>query len=60
MYAKNTVAGQWRAHGRYLARESAIREGDPRAVGFDAGGESFREETGQPESLSEIETSQST
>jgi len=41
MYAKNTVAGQWRAHGRYLARESAIREGDPRAVGFDPGGESF-------------------
>lgn len=22
MYAKNTVAGQWRAHGRYVARES--------------------------------------
>jgi hypothetical protein len=30
MYAKNATAGQWRAHGRYLARESATREGDPR------------------------------
>ena len=35
MYAKNTVAGQWRAHGRYVARESATHEGDPKAVGFD-------------------------
>jgi len=41
MYAKNTVAGQWRAHGRYVARESATQEGDPKAVGFDGRGESI-------------------
>jgi type IV secretory pathway VirD2 relaxase len=41
MYAKSTVAGQWRAHGRYVARESATREGDPKAVGFDGRGESI-------------------
>jgi type IV secretory pathway VirD2 relaxase len=33
-YAKNTVRGQWRAHGRYLVRESAAT--DPDATGFDA------------------------
>jgi hypothetical protein len=37
MYAKNAVAGQWRAHGRYVARESATQEGVPKAVGFDCG-----------------------
>ncbi|HZL25972.1 MAG TPA: DUF3363 domain-containing protein [Acidobacteriaceae bacterium] len=41
MYAKNTIAGQWRAHGRYVARESATHEGDPKAVGFDGRGESI-------------------
>src|SRR5580698_1240200 len=41
MYAKNTVAGQWRAHGRYVARERATQEGDPKAVGFDGRGESI-------------------
>jgi type IV secretory pathway VirD2 relaxase len=41
MYAKNATAGQWRAHGRYIARESATREGDPKAVGFDNRGESI-------------------
>jgi type IV secretory pathway VirD2 relaxase len=41
MYAKNTVAGQWRAHGRYVARESATHEGDPKAVGFDGRQESI-------------------
>lgn len=35
MYAKNAIAGQWRAHGRYVARESATHEGEHRAVGFD-------------------------
>jgi type IV secretory pathway VirD2 relaxase len=40
-YAKNTVAGQWRAHGRYVARESATHDGDPKAVGFDGRGESI-------------------
>ncbi len=34
-YSKNAVAGQWRAHGRYVARESATPEGDSKAVGFD-------------------------
>ena len=33
MYSKNTTAGQWRAHGRYVARESATHENDPKAVG---------------------------
>jgi Protein of unknown function (DUF3363) len=32
-YARNTVRGQWRAHGRYVARESAATE--PTAAGFD-------------------------
>jgi type IV secretory pathway VirD2 relaxase len=41
VYAKNATAGQWRAHGRYVARESATHEGDPRAVGFDNRGESI-------------------
>jgi type IV secretory pathway VirD2 relaxase len=41
MYAKNDTAGQWRAHGRYIARGSATREGDPKAVGFDSRGESI-------------------
>jgi len=33
LYSKNTSEGQWRAHGRYVARESATHEGDP-AAGF--------------------------
>jgi type IV secretory pathway VirD2 relaxase len=41
MYSKNAVAGQWRAHGRYVARESATHEGDSKAVGFDDRGESI-------------------
>ena len=41
MYAKNATAGQWRAHGRYVARESATRDGDFKAVGFDSRGESI-------------------
>jgi type IV secretory pathway VirD2 relaxase len=40
MYAKGVTAGQWRAHGRYVARESATREGDFKAVGFDSHRES--------------------
>jgi type IV secretory pathway VirD2 relaxase len=35
-YSKNTSKGQWRAQGRYVARESAAHEGDPKAVGFSA------------------------
>jgi type IV secretory pathway VirD2 relaxase len=34
LYSKNTSRGQWRAHGRYVARESATHEGDPRTVAF--------------------------
>jgi type IV secretory pathway VirD2 relaxase len=34
-YLKNKVRGQWKAHGRYLARESATLENDASAVGFD-------------------------
>ena len=40
-YTKNSTRGQWRAHGRYVARESATHEGDPRAVGFNATEESI-------------------
>ena len=32
-YSRNTVRGQWRAHGRYIARESAATE--PATAGFD-------------------------
>jgi type IV secretory pathway VirD2 relaxase len=32
-YSKNSVRGQWRAHGRYIARESASQTPD---AGFDA------------------------
>ncbi len=41
LYSKNTSNGQWRAHGRYIARESATHEGDPKAVGFNATEESI-------------------
>lgn len=41
LYSKNTSNGQWRAHGRYIARESATHEGDPRAVGFNTSEESI-------------------
>jgi type IV secretory pathway VirD2 relaxase len=33
-YLKNKVQGQWRAHGRYLARESATFDNDAKGVGF--------------------------
>ena len=33
-YSRNIVRGHWRAHGRYIARESAATE--PAKVGFDA------------------------
>ena len=36
MYSRNTTAGQWRAHGRYIARESAA--GDHRGSSLDSGG----------------------
>jgi type IV secretory pathway VirD2 relaxase len=33
-YSGNATAGQWRAHGRYAARESATIEDDQKTVGF--------------------------
>lgn len=41
LYSKNSSNGQWRAHGRYVARESATHEGDPSAVGFNTTEESI-------------------
>jgi type IV secretory pathway VirD2 relaxase len=35
-YAKNKNQGQWKAHGRYIARDSATHGGDPSRAGFDA------------------------
>jgi type IV secretory pathway VirD2 relaxase len=34
-YSSNTAAGQWRAHGRYVARESATIQEDQKSAGFD-------------------------
>jgi type IV secretory pathway VirD2 relaxase len=36
VYSRNDTKGKWRAHGRYLARESATFEVDRKAVGFSA------------------------
>lgn len=33
-YLKNKIRGQWKAHGRYLGRESATFDNDAKAVGF--------------------------
>jgi type IV secretory pathway VirD2 relaxase len=41
MYSRNGKAGHWRAHGRYIARESATREHRPKDVGFDSSEESI-------------------
>jgi type IV secretory pathway VirD2 relaxase len=38
-YTRNTTRGQWRAHGRYVARESATFEADPKGAGFDQAGQ---------------------
>ena len=35
-YAKNKSQGQWKAHGHYIARDTATHEGDPSRAGFDA------------------------
>jgi hypothetical protein len=40
-YAKNSTRGQWRAHGRYVARDSATQERDSKNVGFDGTRESI-------------------
>jgi type IV secretory pathway VirD2 relaxase len=34
-YAKNKNQGQWKAHGRYIARDTATHGGDPSRAGFD-------------------------
>ena len=41
IYSRNTVRGQWGAHGRYVARESATHEIDGKTVGFDQKDESI-------------------
>ncbi len=38
-YTRNATRGQWRAHGRYLARESATFETDRKGAGFDPAGQ---------------------
>lgn len=35
-YSPNRVRGQWAAHGRYISRQSATRQGEDRAAGFAA------------------------
>src|SRR5215831_1787512 len=35
-YATSKNQGQWKAHGHYIARDSATRGGDPSRAGFDA------------------------
>ena len=40
-YAKNGSKGQWRAHGRYIARDSATLEGKAHEAGFDGKAESI-------------------
>ena len=39
-YSRNKLKGQWRAHGRYVAREGATRATDPGPAGFDGHNES--------------------
>jgi len=36
IYSPNRVRGQWAAHGRYIARESATKEAQSREAGFSA------------------------
>src|SRR5271154_4759649 len=38
-YSKNATSGQWRAHGRYLVRESVDFDGGSRGIGFGGEGE---------------------
>jgi type IV secretory pathway VirD2 relaxase len=40
-YSRNAVSGQWRAHGRYVARESAARSNAETTGGFDDRAESI-------------------
>jgi type IV secretory pathway VirD2 relaxase len=34
-YSRNKNPGQWKAHGRYIARDTATHGGDPSQAGFD-------------------------
>ena len=38
-YSPNKTRGQWQAHGRYIVRETATREGSQEATGFGPAGE---------------------
>ena len=38
-YTKNATPGVWKAHGRYIAGESATAEGKPNSAGFDSKGQ---------------------
>jgi type IV secretory pathway VirD2 relaxase len=40
IYSRNANAGQWRAHGRYIVRESVTFDGGSRGMGFDGKNES--------------------
>ena len=35
-YSQNKTAGQWRAHGHYIARETATEKSEAKTAGFDA------------------------
>lgn len=35
-YSTNKTPGQWKAHGRYIARENATQRDNIKAVGFSA------------------------
>ena len=39
IYTKNATRGQWRAHGRYLVRESVTFDGGARGIGIDGKGD---------------------
>src|ERR1700680_2984371 len=39
IYTKNATRGQWRAHGRYLVRESVTFDGGSRGIGIDGKGD---------------------
>ncbi len=41
MYSRNTVRGQWRAHGRYITREGTTHEVSAKTAGFDDGQENI-------------------
>ena len=52
MYSPNKVSGQWRAHGRYIARESV--SGDHQTAGLGAAGEGIRRERHWPDGRARV------